>query len=98
MVLDEKKEEELTLVRVEFHDDNDGTVTAVDVPEGTKITEAATKAGVVIPTLCHHPRLTPAGQCGLCVVAVENGPTPTQLACSTACRPNDDGSPMKVQS
>jgi iron only hydrogenase large subunit-like protein len=90
------------MVRVEFHDDNDGSVTVVDVPEGTKITEAATQANVYIPTLCHHPRLAPVGKCGLCVVSVENGPTPTQLACSTTCRPNGDGvgddlsSPMKV--
>lgn len=83
-------------VTVEFHDDNDGSITVVQVPEGTKVTEAATKAGVYIPTLCHHPRLTPVGKCGLCVVSVENGPTPTQLACSTVCRRNDDGTPMKV--
>jgi NADH-quinone oxidoreductase subunit G len=90
----ESKEQDL--IRVEFIDDNDGSTTIVDVPEGTKITEAATKAGVYIPTLCHHPRLSPVGKCGLCVVSVENGPTPTQLACSTACRRNDDGSHMKV--
>lgn len=91
------------MVRVEFHDDNDGSVTVVDVPEGTKIADAATQANVYIPTLCHHPRLSPVGRCGLCVVSVENGPTPTQLACSTACHPNDDDarddgspSPMKV--
>lgn len=87
-------------VRVEFYDDNLGSlsqaVAVADVPEGTKITEAASKAGVYIPTLCHHPRLTPVGKCGLCVVAVENGPTPTQLACSTVCRRNDDGTPMRV--
>ena len=84
------------MVKVQFHDDNDGSIVAVDVPVGTKVTEAATKAGVYIPTLCHHPRLSPVGKCGLCVVSVEKGPTPTQLACSTVCRPNDDGSPMKV--
>ena len=39
-------------VTVEFHDDNDGTITVVQVHEGTKITEAATKAGVYIPTVC----------------------------------------------
>ena len=55
--------EELT-VQVEFHDDNDGSVTTVEVPAGTKVTEAATKAGVYIPTLCHHPRLSPVGKCG----------------------------------
>lgn len=41
-------EEEEKQVTVEFHDDNDGSVVFVDVPEGTKITEAATKAGVYI--------------------------------------------------
>jgi iron only hydrogenase large subunit-like protein/ferredoxin len=89
------------MVRVEFHDDNDGCVTVVEVPEGTKIAEAATQANVYIPTLCHHPRLPPVGRCGLCVVSVENGPTPTQLACSTVCRPDDDqggddGSPSRA--
>jgi iron only hydrogenase large subunit-like protein/ferredoxin len=84
------------LITVIFVDDNDGTTTSVEVPEGTKITEAATKAGVNIPTLCHHPRLPPVGKCGLCVISVENGPTPNQLACSTACRLNDDGTPMTV--
>jgi NADH dehydrogenase/NADH:ubiquinone oxidoreductase subunit G len=87
---------EKPMVKVEFHDDNDGKVTVVEVPDGTKITEAATKAGVYIPTLCHHPRLSPVGKCGLCVVSVEHGPTPTQLACSTACHPMEDGSPMKI--
>eukprot|EP00977_Amphora_coffeiformis_P012102 scaffold2987_cov170-Amphora_coffeaeformis.AAC.37 len=120
---DDSDDEDSTMpVTVEFHDDNDGSITLVKVPEGTKITEAATKAGVFIPTvrqlfggfasdartsvrsgnnpfrfpyfcqgdyllteplhldnipilqLCHHPRLPPAGKCGVCVVAVENGP------------------------
>ena len=102
MVAEEKKEDDndasTSMVTVEFHDDNDGSVTVVQVPEGTKLTEAATQAKVYIPTLCHHPRLSPVGKCGLCVVAVENGPTPTQLACSTACRPPDDptATAMKV--
>ena len=70
-------------VKVEFHDDNNGLVKQVQVPERTLITEAATAAGLRIPTLCHHPRLAPAGRCGLCVCSVENGPAPSQLACST---------------
>jgi NADP-reducing hydrogenase subunit HndD len=84
------------MLKVEFHDDNDGSIVTVLVPEGTRLTDAAEKCGVKIPTLCHHPRLTPAGKCGVCVVAVEGGPTPTQLACSTVCRPTEDGSPLKV--
>ena len=89
-------------VTVEFYDDiidnnnnnnnDDDTttippITSIRVPSGTRLTDAATQAGIIIPTLCHHPRLLPpVGQCGLCVVAIEGGPTPTQLACSTLCR------------
>lgn len=45
---DAEEEKEEPLVAVEFHDDNDGRVTYIEVPEGTKITEAATMAGVYI--------------------------------------------------
>jgi hypothetical protein len=45
------EEEENPQVVVEFHDDNDGTVTVVTVDSGTKITEAADQAGVFIPTV-----------------------------------------------
>ena len=34
------------------------------------ILEAARKAGVVIPTLCHHEKLQPFGACRLCIVEV----------------------------
>ncbi len=34
------------------------------------ILEAAEANGISIPTLCHDPRLTPAGRCRLCVVEV----------------------------
>jgi len=40
----------------------------VSVPEGTTILEAARKAGVDIPTLCHHPDLCKRALCRLCVV------------------------------
>jgi NADP-reducing hydrogenase subunit HndD len=83
-------------IRIEFHDESDGSISKVQVPEGTKITEAASMAGVTIPTLCHHPRLSPVGKCGVFVCSVEGGHTPTQLACSSVCRSNDDGSPFKV--
>jgi len=39
--------------------------------EGTTILEAAEKAGVTIPTLCHRPDLSPSGNCRICVVEVE---------------------------
>lgn len=55
----------------------------VEVPAGTTILEAAQQLGITLPTLCHHPDLTPVGSCRLCVVEVENMRTlPT--ACTLA--------------
>jgi NADH dehydrogenase/NADH:ubiquinone oxidoreductase subunit G len=39
--------------------------------EGMTILEAAERAGVTIPTLCHRPDLSPSGNCRICVVEVE---------------------------
>jgi len=55
---------------------------SVEVPSGTTILEAASKIGVHIPTLCHHPDLRPAGVCRICVVGVE-GMRTLQTACTT---------------
>ena len=55
--------------------------TEVQVPMGTTILEAARKAGIRIPTLCHHPDLCVAGVCRLCVVEVE-GQRTLQAACA----------------
>ena len=55
---------------------------AVDVPEGSTILQAARTAGVTIPTLCHHPKLTPFGGCRLCIVEV-NGITRPVTSCNT---------------
>ncbi len=38
---------------------------------GMTVLDLAREKGVDIPTLCHHPDLTPAGVCRLCVVEVE---------------------------
>ena len=43
----------------------------VSAPEESTILEAAEAAGVIIPTLCHHPDLTDVGACRMCVVSVE---------------------------
>ena len=40
-------------------------------PSGSSILEAAQAAGIHIPTLCHHPRLSVVGSCRVCMVAVE---------------------------
>jgi predicted molibdopterin-dependent oxidoreductase YjgC len=42
----------------------------VTVPEGTTIWDAAQRAGIAIPVLCHSPRLRPVGVCRMCVVDV----------------------------
>jgi NADH dehydrogenase/NADH:ubiquinone oxidoreductase subunit G len=42
----------------------------VQVDHDTPIIGAAKKAGVVIPTLCHHEALNPYGGCRLCLVEV----------------------------
>ncbi|HET9911159.1 MAG TPA: 2Fe-2S iron-sulfur cluster-binding protein [Anaerolineales bacterium] len=48
----------------------------VQVPEGMTVLQAATEAGVTIPTLCDHPDLHPFGGCRLCVVDVKGWRTP----------------------
>jgi formate dehydrogenase alpha subunit len=46
----------------------------VAVPAGTSVLDAARDAGVLIPTLCHHPALPPDGSCRLCVVEITGRP------------------------
>jgi bidirectional [NiFe] hydrogenase diaphorase subunit len=43
----------------------------VKAAEGMTILEAAQKADIFIPTLCHHEKLEPYGACGICTVEVE---------------------------
>ena len=45
--------------------------TAVKAIEGMSILQAAQKAGIFIPTLCHHEKLEPHGVCRICMVEVE---------------------------
>ncbi len=52
----------------------------LEVPENTTILQAAQRAGIVIPTLCHHKDLTPYGGCRLCSVDVKGMRLP-----ATAC-------------
>ncbi len=46
------------------------------------IAEVARKAGLYIPTLCHHPDLKPSGSCGICIVEIEGFRNP-ERACTT---------------
>lgn len=59
----------------------------VTAPNGATIWEAAKSAGIDIPTLCHDPKLHPAGVCRVCAVDVENART-LPAAC---IRPAEDG-------
>jgi len=54
----------------------------VVVAEGSTILEAARRANIHIPTLCHHPDLTNVGACRMCVVSVEKA-RGLQTACTT---------------
>jgi formate dehydrogenase major subunit len=47
----------------------------IEVQEGTTVLEAAQAADIYVPTLCHHPQLTPYGGCRLCMVDVEGART-----------------------
>jgi NADH dehydrogenase/NADH:ubiquinone oxidoreductase subunit G len=48
---------------------DDKTVTA---EKGMTILGAAKRAGIYIPTLCHHEKLEPFGGCRLCIVEIED--------------------------
>ena len=53
---------------------------------GQTVLEAATAAGIKIPTLCHHPALKPAGACRVCLVEVK-GQRSLQPACTFPIAP-----------
>jgi predicted molibdopterin-dependent oxidoreductase YjgC len=53
---------------------------------GELVLEAAARAGIAIPTLCHDPRLEPAGACRVCLVEIE-GQRRLQPACAWRVAP-----------
>jgi formate dehydrogenase alpha subunit len=55
---------------------------SVTVPAGTKVLEAARRAGVCVPSLCSHRELSPFGGCRLCMVEIA-GVRGYPLACDT---------------
>lgn len=57
----------------------------IECKEGTSILTAALENGIVIPTICYHPKLTPPGLCRYCVVEVE-GARNLMPACITEVR------------
>jgi len=58
----------------------DGRV--IEVPADATILDAAKRAGISIPTLCHHPKLTAFGGCRLCIVEIKGVPRPI-TSCTT---------------
>jgi len=48
---------------------------------GQTVLEAAKTAGIDIPSLCHHPAITPHGACRICLVEIERQRT-LQPACT----------------
>jgi NADH-quinone oxidoreductase subunit G len=65
---------------------------AMQCPAGSTVYEAATGAGIHIPTFCHHPKLVPVGACRQCLVEIE-GVRGLQTSCSTPAR---EGMVVKV--
>jgi len=65
----------------------------VQVEQGTMIIVAAGKAGIVIPTLCHHEAVKPYGSCRLCMVEVVQN---KQRRLVTSCNSPIDNSGMEV--
>ncbi len=57
---------------------------ALQARAGELLTEAAARAGIIIPVFCSHPRLDPLGACRMCLVESE-GPRGRTLitACTT---------------
>ena len=59
----------------------------VTAPPGATVLEAAQRAGIYIPTLCHCPDLTPEGVCRMCLVKIDR-----KRKLHPACRtPAEDG-------
>eukprot|EP00906_Rhabdomonas_costata_P020237 RCo029411 len=60
----------------------------VSVEPNWTIHEACRQNGVFVPTVCHHPRLKPAGKCRVCAVHVNEGQTSMyKLACCSKVTP-----------
>lgn len=68
----------------------------VKADEGATVLEAARKAGVEIPTLCHNDALQPYGSCRLCIVEVQKGKRMTIEASCTY--PVEDGLAVQTDS
>lgn len=59
----------------------------VEVPKDSTILDAARKAGVHIPVLCHDSRLNPFGACRVCLIEAVGNPR-MMTACTTPVVPD----------
>jgi predicted molibdopterin-dependent oxidoreductase YjgC len=66
----------------------------IEVQEGTTVLDAARMLDITIPTLCHHPKLSPFGGCRMCVVEIKGIPRAV-TACTT---PATEGMEVKTSS
>lgn len=56
----------------------------IEVPDGTKVIEAAAKLGIIIPRFCYFKALGAVGACRLCAVKFIEGPVKgIQMSCMT---------------
>ncbi len=54
----------------------------IEVPDGTKVIEAAERLGIVIPRFCYHEALGSVGACRMCAVKFLQGPFKgVQMSC-----------------
>ena len=54
----------------------------IEVPEGTKVIEAAEELDIMIPRFCYHPALGSVGACRVCAVKFLEGPFQgVQMSC-----------------
>ncbi len=60
----------------------------ITVPKGTRIIDAAARAGVEVPHYCYHPALSAPAQCRMCLVEVEGVPKLLPACVSTVTEGN----------
>src|SRR5512137_2949833 len=54
----------------------------IEVPEGTKVIDAAERLGIMIPRFCYHEGLGAVGACRMCAVKFLQGPFKgVQMSC-----------------
>lgn len=56
----------------------------IEVPQGTKVIDAAERLGIMVPRFCYHSALGAVGACRLCAVKFVDGPVQgIEMSCMT---------------